>query len=192
MGNNKIYTTIGASNHTEKERETHDFYATYPEAIDILFGVEKFKDHIWEPACGMGHLSKRMMELGKKVYSTDLINRGYGIGGTKLLKESSNNHGDIITNPPYNIAQEFIQHALDISKNGTKIAMFLKLSFLEGKKRKPWFKENPPKKVYVFSSRARISKGGNFSRKSGGNAIAFAWFVWGKGYKGDTTIDWVN
>ena len=83
---NTIYTTIGASNHSGTARKEHDFYATYPEAIDRLFEVEKFPDTIWEPACGMGHLSKRMIELGKKVHSTDLINRGYGTGGVDFLK----------------------------------------------------------------------------------------------------------
>lgn len=36
-GNGKsIFTTLGASNHTDKERETNDYYATDPIAIDAL------------------------------------------------------------------------------------------------------------------------------------------------------------
>ena len=105
---NAIYTTIGASNHSGTARKEHDFYATYPEAIDRLFEVEKFPDTIWEPACGMGHLSKRMIELGKKVHSTDLINRGYGTGGVDFLKATENPYEAVITNPPYKIALEFI------------------------------------------------------------------------------------
>ena len=100
---NAIYTTIGASNHSGTARKEHDFYATYPEAIDRLFEVEKFPDTIWEPACGMGHLSKRMIELGKKVHSTDLINRGYGTGGVDFLKATENPYEAVITNPPYKI-----------------------------------------------------------------------------------------
>ena len=115
-----IYTTIGASNHSDTTREEHDFYATFPEAIDRLFEVEKFPDTIWEPACGMGHLSKRMIELGKEVYSTDLMNRGYGTGGVDFLKATENPYGAVITNPPYKIALEFIEKALDISDEGTK------------------------------------------------------------------------
>ena len=175
-----IYTTIGASNHSDTIREEHDFYATYPEAIDRLFEVEKFPDTIWEPACGMGHLSKRMIELGKKVYSTD-------------LKATENPYGAVITNPPYKIALEFIEKALDISDEGTKVAMFLKLTFLEGKRRKPFFQTNPPRKIHVFSSRAVVAKGGDFTvAQTNGNAIAYAWFVWEKGYKGDTVVDWIN
>ena len=36
-GNGKsIFTTLGASNHTEKEREINDYYATDPIAVDAL------------------------------------------------------------------------------------------------------------------------------------------------------------
>ena len=190
---NTIYTTIGASNHSDTTREEHDFYATFPEAIDRLFEVEKFPDTIWESACGMGHLSKRMIELGKKVYSTDLINRGYGIGGVDFLKATENPYGAIITNPPYKIALEFIEKALEISDEGTKVAMFLKLTFLEGKRRKSFFQTNPPIRVHVFSSRASVAKDGDFTAiPNNGNAIAYAWFVWEKGYKGDTVVDWIN
>lgn len=188
-----IYTTIGASNHSDTTREEHDFYATYPESIDRLFEVETFPDTIWEPACGMGHLSKRMIELGKKVYSTDLINRGYGIGDVDFLKATENKYGAIITNPPYKIALEFIEKALDISDEGTKVAMFLKLTFLEGKRRKSFFQINPPLKIHVFSSRAIVAKSGDFTAaQTNGNAIAYAWFVWEKGYKGETVVDWIN
>lgn len=54
-----IYTTIGASNHSDTTREEHDFYATFPEAIDRLFEVKKFPDTIWEPAYGVGHFFER-------------------------------------------------------------------------------------------------------------------------------------
>ena len=31
---NSIFKTLGASNHTEKERQNEDYYATDPEAIN--------------------------------------------------------------------------------------------------------------------------------------------------------------
>lgn len=80
------YTTLGASNHSEHDREVNDYYATEPDTIDDLFNAEKFDGDIWECACGEGHLSKRMIELGKTVISTDLINRGYGENNIDFLK----------------------------------------------------------------------------------------------------------
>lgn len=192
----KIFTPLGASNHTTEKREENDFYATDPAAIDRLFEVEEFSRHIWEPAAGMGHLSKRMIELGYDVRSTDLIDRGYADCApcNDFLKKVSIWPGDIITNPPYKFAQEFVEKALSLIEDGSKVAMFLKITFLESRKRKKFFKQFPPKTIYVYSSRARIAKNGDFEKtdNSGGNAVAFAWFVWVKGYTGDMVVKLIN
>ena len=191
-----IYTTLGASNHTDKERECNDYYATEPWAIDVLHGVEKFDGAIWEPACGGGHLSKRLQELGYKVFSTDLIDRGYGKSDIDFLnqKQCLPCVRHIITNPPYKYALEFCQHAYDLVPDGGKVAMFLRLQFLEGKKRKVFFTKYPPKALYVSSSRIQTAKNGEFERMKdgGGSAVAYGWFVWEKRLQGDTVIKWVN
>ena len=80
-----IFVCNGASNHSECERQSEDYYATNPVAIDLLFYVEKFDGYICECSCGEGHLSKRMVELGAEVYSTDLVYRGFGVGGVDFL-----------------------------------------------------------------------------------------------------------
>jgi len=191
---NSIFKTLGASNHTDKERQKHDYYATEPRAIELLLEVEEFSDHIWECACGEGHLSKVLVERGYNVRSTDLIDRGYGEGGVDFLAQSEPFDGDIITNPPYKYATEFVYKALDLIPEGRKVAMFLKLQFLEGKKRKELFLKHPPKVIYVSSSRLLCAKNGEFEqmRAGGGSAVAYAWFVWVKGFKGDTIVKWIN
>jgi hypothetical protein len=191
---NSIFKTLGASNHTDKERQKHDYYATEPKAIELLLEVEEFSDHIWECACGEGHLSKVLVERGYNVRSTDLIDRGYGEGGVDFLAQSEPFDGDIITNPPYKYASEFVYKALDLIPEGRKVAMFLKLQFLEGKKRKELFLKHPPKVIYVSSSRLLCAKNGEFEqmRAGGGSAVAYAWFVWVKGFKGDTIVKWIN
>jgi len=191
---NSVFKTLGASNHTDKERQKHDYYATEPRAIELLLEVEEFSNHIWECACGEGHLSKVLVERGYNVRSTDLIDRGYGEGGVDFLTQSEPFDGDIITNPPYKYASEFVYKALDLIPEGRKVAMFLKLLFLEGKKRKKLFLKHPPKVIYVSSSRLLCAKNGEFEqmRAGGGGAIAYAWFVWVKGFKGDTIVKWIN
>ena len=154
-GNSRsTYVILGASNHTDKEREENDFYATDPRAIDDLLKYESFNENIWECACGKGHLSKRLKERGYKVYSTDLINRGYGDAFFDYLSLLENPiyewDGDIITNPPYKFTTEFILRSLDLIKDGNKVAMFLKLQTLEGQDRyKKIYKNNPPKYIYI-------------------------------------------
>lgn len=57
-GNNKsVYSTIGASNHTDSEREENDYYATSPKAVEMLLEREQFSPNIWEGASGEGHIA---------------------------------------------------------------------------------------------------------------------------------------
>ena len=191
VGNsNSIYKTLGASNHVDHKREINDYYATDPKTIHPLFEKEEFNRNIWECACGEGHLSEEIKKFNKNVFSTDLIDRGYGNGIFDFLKENKNFEGDIITNPPYKYAQEFVEKAIKIISKGNKVAMFLKIQFLEGQKRRELFNKFPPKIVYVFSKRQRCAMNGKF-KELGSSAVAYAWFVWEKGYLGDTKIIWI-
>jgi len=186
-----IFTTLGASNHVEHERAEYDYYATEPKAMELLLAEEIFYPTVWECACGEGHLSKVLLDHGYGVKSSDLIYRNFGEGGIDFLKQNKTCYVDIITNPPYKYAKEFVEHALEILEDGRKVAMFLKLTFLEGKARKELFLKAPPKKVYVSSSRLKCAKNGKFE-ETGSSAAAYAWFVWEKGYKGYPTIRWIN
>lgn len=102
--------------------------------------------------------------------------------------------GDIITNPPYKNALEFVEHAIDIVTDGHKVAMLLRLNFLEGKARRKLFDRCPPKTVYVASGRINCCKNGDFSKhqRDNNSAQAYAWYIWQKGYTGDTTVKWFN
>lgn len=189
-----IYTTLGASNHAIAERQQHDYYATEPKAVELLLAEETFASTIWECACGEGHLSKAIEKAGYSVISTDLIYRGFGYPmSVDFLSTKSEGcfSGDIITNPPYKYALEFVEQALRVVKPHNKVAMFLKLTFLEGQRRKSFFKTNPPKTIYVSSSRLICAKNGEFE-KYGSSAVAYAWYVWEKGYSGHTVIKWIN
>lgn len=171
----------------------HDYYATPSEAVEMLLELEDFKHDIWEPACGEGHISKVLEAHGHKVLSTDLIDRGYGQGHMDFLKQGKNMFGrDIITNPPYKYAKEFVEHALEISPNGTKIAMFLKIQFLEGKARRELFDTTPPTTVYVSSDRIRCAMNGDFEAEKERSATCYCWFIWHKGHHGPTNIKWFN
>lgn len=122
---------------SQEQREADDFYATDPKALEMLLGgvsewlqgifdymkckPNTIRDHIpgfiWECACGNGNLASYLIKNGFKVYATDLKDRGYGIRGIDFLQSSAN--ADIIlTNPPYSLATEFIEHALKILPEG--------------------------------------------------------------------------
>lgn len=197
-GNKKTtFVQLGASNHSDGEREDNDFYATDPKTLEILLdqlkidGI-KLHNNIWEPACGQGHLSEVLKENGYKVWSTDLVDRGYGTGNTDFLKSVSDSWcGDILTNPPYKYAKEFVEKALDVTRNGCYTVMLLKIQFLEGKERYKLFKKYPPKYVYVNSSRQTCYINGDMSKKMS-SASCYCWFIWQKGFEGEPIIRWIQ
>lgn len=49
---------------------------------------------------------------------------------------------------------------------------------------------NPPYKIYVFVKRQNCYKNGIEEKQS--SIITYAWFIWKKGYKGYSFIDWIN
>ena len=145
-GSAKVFKTIGSSNHTPDERAAHDYYATDPQAVEMLLALETFSPLIWEPACGEGHISKVLAAHGYEVISTDLIYRGFGDPEPMdfLTETFPDFEGDIITNPPYSAGLEFVTRALETVRPGGKVAMFLKVQFLEGKRRGELFAKTPP------------------------------------------------
>ena len=72
------HAILGARNYAQNEREENDYYATDPKAVRLLLERETFSPWIWECACGEGHLAKELEKAGYCVFSSDLIDRGYG------------------------------------------------------------------------------------------------------------------
>lgn len=191
-GSTKVFKTLGSSNHTLDERAKFDYYATDPQAVEMLLALETFAPVIWEPACGEGHISKVLAAHGYEVISTDLIYRGFGEPEPMdfLAETFQDFEGDIITNPPYSAGLEFVERALETVRPGGKVAMFLKVQFLKGKRRGELFSKPPPRTVYISRSRLACAKNGNFEHTE--KAIAYAWYVWEKGFTGDPIIKWFN
>lgn len=174
-----------------KDKEKLDFYATDKRAIHELLKREHFKSLVYEPACGMGHIGKVLEKYGYTVKATDICYRGYGEEREVDFFTVTENILDIVTNPPYFCADEFLRHALEISGEGVKIAMLFRLAFLEGQSRYELFRKYPPKRVYVFSKRLNCAKNGEFEKYKS-STIAFAWFILEVGYKGITELRWIR
>lgn len=171
------------------DREVNDYYATEPRAVEMLLELEKFDTYIWEPACGEGHISEVLRKKWYIVESTDLIDRWYGVC-VDFFRTILPFRGDIITNPPYSLWRKFVEHALSLVKEWHKVAMFLKVQFMEGKGRKQMFIMYPPKTIYVSSSRLKCAKNWDFDIWS--SAVAYARYIREKGRQGDTVVRWFN
>ncbi len=142
---------------------------------------ERFEGEIWECACGAGRMVK-VLEKYNRVKASDIKD------GTDFLV-SSERVNNVVTNPPYRLAIEFVEHSLIIASN--KVALFLRLNFLEGQSRYRFFKSTPLKVVYVFSKRQTLYPE-ELGAPNNGGTIAYGWFVWDKSYSSSPTIDWIN
>ena len=164
-----------------------DFYPTPKWATYALIENSDFSGDIWEPACGDGAMSKILEKTGNAVVSSDLYDRGYGEIGIDFLKEERR-FPNIITNPPFNSAEGFVENCLKSYKN--KFALLLRLAFFEGARRqKQIFNMTPPSQVLIFSERITFYPKGK--EKKGSGTTAYAWFIWDKHNQDKTFVDWI-
>ena len=180
----------GLNRQDGSERQPEDFYASDPAIIPPLLKILNWESGgklIWENACGKGHLSQILELYGHQVISTDLIDRGYGVGGVDFLVDNFYDeltYDAIITNPPFKHAVEFVEKSITIAP---LVCMFLRLSFLESEKRDKFFSKYPPRYVAVFRKRAKTSKNAKFPEGES-SATCHAWFIWERGYKGNPEL----
>jgi hypothetical protein len=205
------------SGQLDYERHDHDFYATPQENVDCLHLVEPLDGTVWwEPACGTGNISQRVTQLtGSDVISTDLIDRGFGLGDVDFLQIERIDHEDgvnslvmkdgtrhcfvgqqitgIITNPPFDdLAELFIRHAIKLMKpvNG-KVIMFLRNEFDCGKTRRGLFNGMSPE--FPFAHKIVVTKRPRWIEGSKGSPRhSYAWFVWDFAHEGGAYASYVH
>lgn len=170
-------------------RAADDWYMDPPEATEALLAVERFSGTSWDPACGVGTIPKVMQAAGHKCLGTDLVDRGYGSGvATRwdfLIGGAESGVANIVSNPPYNLAQAFAERALSIASH--KVAFLLPLTFLEGERRARWRVTTPLARIRTFSWRLSMPPGHLLTTgrvEARGGKKAFAWFIWEHGWTG--------
>jgi hypothetical protein len=189
-------TKLAGSN-PAKGRVDKDFYATDPK--DVRAFLERFHrdgEHlfgsIWECACGNGNIANTIKEYypSSYIFGTDIVYRGYGKGGIDFL-HSPYTADTIITNPPFNLLNDFITKGLE--KSNDKLILFCKIQLLESVERKKILENSPLKYIYVCSKRANIFRNGQelYNGKKLSSTMCFAWFVWDKLYKGEPILRFI-
>jgi hypothetical protein len=179
----------GQSNVDGYERQKDDFYPTPERATLALLDVEQFDGPIWEPACGDGAISRVLENAGHDVISSDLVDRGYGESRIDFLMELASRAPNVVTNPPFKLAVPFVRQSVRLTTG--KVAMLLKIAFLEGIERAEMFQKTPLARVLVFSRRLAFVPGDGARKLDGGGMMAFAWFVWDHAHVGKPTIGWL-
>lgn len=176
-----------AGSGADRPRQHADWYPTPKDVTSVLFDLVKFSGGIYEPCCGDGSLAKVAEEdYGYKVIGTDLHDRGYGVGhGPKYdaLKVTDLLAPNIVTNPPFNIAADIIEHMWSLEPDS--MAMLLKSTFWHAERRRKLFEKMPPAKIIALTWRPDFL---NLQRPT----MEVIWCVWKRGNNSDTAYELAN
>lgn len=178
---------FSANNSSGKRRES-DFYETPYSITTHLLNNEKFDFslRVCEPACGAGAITK---VLSTK-WTPDLIT-SYDIEKNFLTETLTYEY--IITNPPFSLAQEFIQKSKSVATK--KFAMLLPLSYLHGKKRYDQIymdKNYGLKKIYVFTRYPMLGEPLREDGKYNTGMMVYAWYIFENNFSDSPTISWID
>lgn len=182
-----------------------DFFPTPPwatrallERLDLVpgFASSVMFSRCWEPACGAGHMSDVLAESFRQVYASDVHDYGYGYAvgsftgvGLDVAVCKEQPHW-IITNPPFNLAEDFLARALREARSG--VALLLRTAWVDGEGRyERIFSRHAPHLVLQFAERVPMVAGQWDPDAS--TATAYAWFVWlqHRDDIGGTRLEWV-
>jgi hypothetical protein len=202
FGNNtaqKALTSIQRMAARQAGHTGRDLYTTEPADIERFIKAIRrdrveLSAPVWEPAAGWGSISKTLTRYGYEVYSTDIFpyeDNEISIPALDFLTckrlAGSVYCGTIFTNPPFNLQEDFLQHALSF---GVDVVFFVRLSFLSSIRRYRIYENYRPAYVYVYSARAHCYKNGNTAK--GQNMIDYCVIMWKPPYKNDTVLRWIE
>lgn len=173
------------------QRRPRDAYFTEPWVTRALLAAVDFRapgDYcsvIWEPACGDGRMAREIAAAGYRVVATDIENYGYGRPGVDFLAERhAVAASGIITNPPFDLARQFILHALDLTRaQGGKVAILQRHEFDAPRSNWPLFE--PP-----FAAKLNLHKRPRWADgpDKASPRFAYSWFLWDWGWVGEPVL----
>jgi len=184
---------MSSTNRTDA-RDSHiaDYYVTPVHSIKEFLTLQKqvnFADKLILDPCAGGD-SKHTMSYPEALKGYNSAISTLDIRADSLAEVKTDYLGYqvpyvpdiIITNPPFNLALEVIQKALEDVKDDGFVVMLLRLNFFGSKKRKPFFDRYPPLACYVHSQRMK------FSDSSGTDSIEYMHCIWQKGVVPEFTL----
>lgn len=149
-----------------------------------LFEAEYFHGQIWDPACGLGRIVESAAFRGYDAIGTDIQHRP-SVDFLSLQQTADN----IVTNPPFNLAERFFLHAIRHSRG--KVAMVFPTARLNAAH---WIENAEPARIWMLTPRPSmppasvILAGG----KPGGGKMDYCWIVWDILHRGRTEIRWLH
>jgi hypothetical protein len=178
-------------------RQEYDWYVDPEWCTELLLCVEDFAGLTVDPACGQGNIIKVCRAHGIDAVGSDIVDRGFEAPVCDFLSDISPYSGDekvfnIICNPPYDRAEEFIYEASMLAHD--KIAMLVQEKFVYSQKRYELFTQTPLARLWFFSTRPSMPPGELLARgeiEAKGGSVNYLWMVWQHGYDGMPTCGWL-
>ena len=162
------------------ERKERDLYET-PEWVTLALAphLPTTDCVVWEPAAGGGKMVAALSKIGFDVTASDIET-----GRDFLTQPAPKPFRAIVTNPPYELATEFIDRALGLVPCNGFVAMLLRTDFDHAKTRSRLFAGSP-----VFSKKVVLTKRIKwFDDTKGQPSFNHAWFLWDFKHEGPPTL----
>lgn len=173
-------------------REPNDWYIEPRWVSHRLFDEEPFEGTVVDPAAGSGRILISAAAAGYETRGFDKVDRGYPYYSVVDFLETATSHDNIVSNPPFGIAERFVAHALKYTQR--KVAMLLPANWVQGDKRSRWLEASPLRRVWFITPRPSMPPGQviQAGQKPGNGTTDYAWFVWQRGYDGAREIRWLR
>lgn len=178
-------------------RDPFDWYVEPYECSMALFEIEEFDGGIWDPACGIGRIIETARASGYAAFGSDIVRRGEFCDEVFDFFSNIPNFefSNIVSNPPFGVAEEFVQRCLEIIPTGGKVAMLLPMVWLSGfSSKRDWLPNSPLCRFLPISPRPSMPPGRviEAGERPGNGTKDFAWFVWQAGYHGNPEVVFMN
>ncbi len=171
------------------QRETLEHYVEPAWCSERLFEEEAFYGRINDPCCGFGTIPEAAYRVGIGATACDLVDRGYKGGWVEDFFTSTWPRDNIVSNPPFNIAERFVRHALDVT--GLKVCIIFPTARLNAAH---WIKGTLVRRVWLMTPRPSMPPGHVIAagQKPGGGKVDFCWLIWERGYAGVPELRWLR
>lgn len=165
-------------------RKPSDAYPTPPEgtqSIVNLFPLMGIKPGavIGEPCCGRGDLALVLEANGYKVKASDIRDTGYGDPFVDFLTIDPRTDDEpydvdaIVTNPPFTLADDFINHAVNVLECPIVI-LLLKTNFFNSRRGLRIYNRAPHSGIYPLTFRLAFLE----EERGSSPLMDCSWFVW--------------
>jgi hypothetical protein len=172
--------------HSGRERAAGDYYSEPPACAKALFNtLGLFPGGFHDPCVGRGTIVDVGLGYGCTATGADLCDRAAGRFSVRDFLEDHQRYPNVVTNPPFNLAVDFVVHALELVTEGGRVAILAPSNFLYSQSRYRLFSRTETDAIVFLSRRPSVPPGTALELHGeairGHGSVDFCWIVWQQG-----------